>query len=702
MAAPPSSGAPAATRGRRRFGVCLNQIVASQAALVLVLVGLLLGGAALVAAAGCAACLLAVTWVRARGRWAFGWLGTLMRFALRRRAARIEGSAAALRFAAPRTVVTTAELAGAPAAVIADELGLIMVFEIGGRSAEIPPLPPLATLLPAPDRNQPSARMQLVLSGAPASAGRSGPATSSYRALCEGATLGQHSATLAVRVLRTGGWTDDELRRELLGLGRRLIRRLAKASARPLDAAAAIHAIADLAHAGEPTQARESWSGLWLGGLIQATFQCHPRAGDPLPAHLPSRLLHLPAVATTVAVTSDLHTGQANSLLVRLAAVDTTGLSTAVQALHRLLAAESVEVQRWDGAHLPGLAATIPLAGWSDAEGSFDSPDLPAVPAGLMLGRNRQGNPVQARLFRPERTLVLLAGGLPAAQLLVFRALATGARVIVQSTRPQAWEPFVRGAAAPGESITVMPPNRLLDIPAGSPLHPTLTVVDTSRPGPASPNTGPATTLTATDGRGRPAGTTGPATTLTATDGHGRPAGTTGPATTLTAADGRGRLSGAGTSASHARGAGTKLAHAHGVDADIAHAHGVGADTTHTHGFGTDTAHAHGERRQKAGKRRETSGERWQTTLVVRETIEAADVETATAADLLVLQVLGSAEAALLGGALRLGEAADYLTRMRPDMIAVVSKQRVRWATLAQTQIEAGLIGDPARTVAGF
>ncbi|WP_328464451.1 type VII secretion protein EccE [Actinoplanes sp. NBC_00393] len=594
--------APRVQHGRR-FGVRVNQIVATQVALVLVLLGALHSGPALAAAAICSAGVLALTWVRARGRWAFGWFGTLVSFTARRRTAKIDGPPAVLDFCAPRTVVTTADLAGKPVALLVDEFGLTMLFEVGDPSAEPPPLPPLAALLHAAEADQPPARLQLVLTGAPAPPGRAGtgPAASSYRALCEGSSLGHHSVVLAIRVLRSGGRSEEELRRDLLALGRRLTRKLKRLPVRPLDATAAVRAIAESAHAGEAGTAHEAWSALRLGGLTQATFRCSPPAGGTLPGHLVSRLLHLPAAATTVAVTTELQSGQATGLLVRIAAADTIGLGTAVQALHRLLTAKSVSVRRWDGTHLPGLAGTLPLGGWMEDEESFAFAELPAVPAGLVLGRNRHGHPLQARLFRPDPTLVLLVGGLPGAQLLAFRAMAAGARVVIHSTRPQAWEPFVRGAASPGDSITVIPPNRPLALPAGSPLRPTLTIVD-----------------------------------------------------------------------------------------------GAQADATHPDSTDSAGSAALARSPSPAGSARPEGG-RWQTTLVVWDAVRPADLETVTRADLLLLQPLEAAEAALLDGALHLGETAVNLTRMRPDMIAVVDRRTVRWAALAQSQIEAGLIGDPAR-----
>jgi hypothetical protein len=195
-----------------------------------------------------------------------------------------------------------------------------------------------------------------------------------------------------------------------------------------------------------------------------------------------------------------------------------------------------------------------------------------------MVGHNRAGEPVVARLFRPEQTRALLVGGVRCAQLMALRAMALGARVVVQTARPQAWEPFVRGAAIPGEAIAVVPPGRAVEIPPGSALHPLLVVVDV------------------------------------------------GP---------------------------------------------VGADP-----------------RPGAG---------WQATLVVRDDFSPADVDVASRADLLVLQPLRADEANLVGTAIGLGETAQWLTRIRPDMVGLINRRAVRWAALAQTPIEAQLIGPLAR-----
>jgi hypothetical protein len=71
-----------------------------------------------------------------------------------------------------------------------------------------------------------------------------------------------------------------------------------------------------------------------------------------------------------------------------------------------------------------------------------------------------------------------LFGGLRYAELVVLRALALGGQVVVQTGRPQAWEPFLRGVSGPGEALSLAPPNRPLELPPASPLRPQLVLVD--------------------------------------------------------------------------------------------------------------------------------------------------------------------------------------------------------------------------------
>ncbi|GAB1644613.1 type VII secretion protein EccE [Krasilnikovia sp. MM14-A1259] len=654
------------------FGVRPGQLVGTQLAAVAALIGAAHGPFALAAGVALALFLLAASWLRMRGRWAFEWLAVALRFAGRCHAVPVDAAPTALlEFVAPGTHVEHMDLVGDPAALLVDAHGLTAVLELGdpgGLLAEdFPLLPAPGSLLPPSGAEHPPCRIQLVLTGVPAPTMRagSGTAANSYRQLTEGRLLGHSRALLAVRVLHADGWSPTDLRQALSGLVRKLPKRLSPVPVRPLGAAAAIRTVAELAHDDGAGSAQESWSGLQIGGLSQATFRVHtwPEASHDTAPRLVARLLALPTTATTVALGAGprgpLDGAATIDLTIRLAAADQASLGVAAQALRAALTAEGADAGRLDGEHLDGLAATLPLGGASNGPsatlplsgavngrgatlplgGARNSPratlplggaangrgatlplgtagtgqaanlsvgsagtgsgdavvtsrptgvghpatladglELTVAVAGLMLGTNRYGDPVVARLFRPEQTRVLLVGGVRCAQLVVLRAMALGARVIVQTARPQSWEPFVRGAAVPGESIALIPPGRAAEVPPGSALHPLLVVVDV------------------------------------------------GP---------------------------------------------VGADSRPGAGF--------------------------QATLVVRDEVGPADVDVATRADLLVLQPLRPDEAAVLGPALGLGETAPLLTRIRADMVGIINRRAVRWVAVAQTPIEAQLIGPPDR-----
>ncbi|PSK61557.1 hypothetical protein B0E53_06539 [Micromonospora sp. MH33] len=254
----------------------------------------------------------------------------------------------------------------------------------------------------------------------------------------------------------------------------------------------------------------------------------------------------------------------------------------AERALCRLAGDLGAQLRRLDGEHLSGLAATLPLA-VARAAAPPAGPELAALElalgeSGLMVGANRHGGAVTVRLFRPTTTRLLLVGGVRAAQLLTLRALALGARVAVQTTRPRVWEPFVRGVGAPGGAVPLVPPGRPVGGAPGSPLQPLLLVVDA---GPVPPVIGPAAA--------------------------------------------------------------------------------------------------------------------WQSVLVVRDELTPADTAALARADLAILQPLDPGEAALAGAALGLGGSAEWLTRIRDDMVAVVNRRALRWALLSPTPIESQLVGRPAR-----
>ncbi|WP_435829719.1 type VII secretion protein EccE [Micromonospora costi] len=591
-AATPRSGQPAApsrwaTVTRRPARVGAGQIVAAQLAVVLPLAALGRGAVPLAGALVAAVLLLALAWVRFRGRWLFEWSGTHLAYLSRRRALPAEaGDAALLDLVAPGATVLPSELAGVPAAVLDDATGVTALLELGdpgellGGAPRALPTP--AALLSAATSDGPPVRVQVVLSASPAPAPEVGGAVgTSYRQLTDGRLAARERAVLAVRVLRVDGWAPDDLRQALAGAVRRVVRRLRPLGVRPLGAAAALRVLAEVAH-HDAAPVREHWTTVRAGGSWQATFQLDrwPDArGDGLRG-LVSRLLTLPATATTVALCAGPGADPA-ALTVRLAAGSPGALVLATRALHTLVEGLGAEVRRLDGAHGPGLAATVPLA----LEGPPPRPqaapealDLPLGGAGLLLGANRHGTALAVRLFRPEGTRALLVGGVRLAQLVALRAMALGARVVVQTTRPRTWEPFVRGVGAPGGTIPLLPPGRPLPDVTATPLRPLLLVVDV------------------------------------------------GP-----------------------------------VPADA------------------------------------TPDPPWSSTLVVRDGLTSSDVDVLGRADLAVLQPLTAGEAALAGTALGLGDAADWLTRVRDDMVAVVNRRALRWVLLSLSSVEAHLVGRPSR-----
>ncbi|AEV82499.1 hypothetical protein ACWT_1481 [Actinoplanes sp. SE50] len=115
----------------------------------------------------------------------------------------------------------------------------------------------------------------------------------------------------------------------------------------------------------------------------------------------------------------------------------------------------------------------------------------PSAGAGLVLGRDRQHAPVPLHLFAPEPVRIALVGGVWAAQLLIFRAFALGARVVVVTTEPRAWAGFGERATGQYNRLTVHSSDQGVAL-AGSAQMPTLAVYDLGMSGPATtPPLGP-------------------------------------------------------------------------------------------------------------------------------------------------------------------------------------------------------------------
>lgn len=516
----PDAGLAGSTHPRppRRFmGLSSGQIVAAQVALLLILIGYQINVLALAVAVPISAGLIVLGWGRMRGRWLSQWLSVWTRHKGRARILE-QGSDTAmlLSLAHPGGRVSTFDIEGVPAAMLADAEGMVALLELG-ESAVVPnrawhPLPSPASLLPAPAPDTPPVRIQLLLH-AIATTGAA-PIAASYRQLTGGRLLAGERAVLAVRVQRAEGWSNDDLERALSGAVRKVRAKLGGIPHRPLGEVAALRLIGEVSGHDGTRPGQEGWAAMHLGGLLQTSFvverwpQSNP---DPSHALLP-RLMRLPATMTTVSLTAGPWRGHGEQsaapadqipaqLVIRLATPDQGSLGAAVNALRQSLASDQAQARRLDGEQMDGLVATLPLAGPTPHGLSPETYFGPARRAaavaglttpyggnGLMIGINRHQEPVSFRLFRPEATRVVVIGGVPIAQIVAIRSMALGAHVLVQTTRPWAWEAFTRGLG-PGAPLTVMAPGPVT-VPPGHPLHPLLTIVDA---GPVAADRSPGT-----------------------------------------------------------------------------------------------------------------------------------------------------------------------------------------------------------------
>ncbi|BBH66792.1 hypothetical protein ACTI_34770 [Actinoplanes sp. OR16] len=126
----------------------------------------------------------------------------------------------------------------------------------------------------------------------------------------------------------------------------------------------------------------------------------------------------------------------------------------------------------------------IPRSALRRLTGTPQHPDRAG--AGLLVGRDQQHLPVHLKVFDPSPTRLALIGGVWAAQLLIFRAFAVGARVLVVTTEQRAWSGFGERATGQYHRLTVLggEPDTL---PPGSAQTPSLIVYDLGVTGPAAP-----------------------------------------------------------------------------------------------------------------------------------------------------------------------------------------------------------------------
>ncbi|MGW4129536.1 type VII secretion protein EccE [Amycolatopsis japonica] len=356
---PPRPNPPSPGRGRRQgrpIGIGVAQIVCWQ--LVLVALVLVAGrpwplAAAVVTAA---VVVLALTAVRIRGRWLYAWLGSASGYLTRDRDRDLrqagEAGRALLGLLSPEATGITGEIGDETVFMVSRADGITAVLQPKSAAREQPmSSPPM--LLPPPSREQALDVAAQVIHHV--GADRSRPPR----------------GWVALQALRTADVHRDADVRQALGNTVRRVRRQLRRDGLPVRALSeneVLGTLASLAHvtAGR-ARIREDWRFWHSGPISQATFRLD--GWDALPpvlaADLSRRLLAAaPGSAVTLAVTarrSAAETEPRVSAAIRVAAAGVQAVDHAVRDLELAARRGGIALERLDGRHAKGVAATLPI-----------------------------------------------------------------------------------------------------------------------------------------------------------------------------------------------------------------------------------------------------------------------------------------------------------------------------------------------------
>ncbi|MFJ8913037.1 type VII secretion protein EccE [Amycolatopsis sp. NPDC102389] len=358
MSGPPQPNPPSPARGRRpgRFGgIGVAQIVCWQ--LVLVALVLVAGrpwplAAAVVTAA---VVVLALTAVRIRGRWLYAWLGSASGYLTRDRDRDLrnagEAGRALLHLLSPEATGITGEIGDETVFMVSRADGVTAVLQPKSAAREQPMPSPLSLLPPSLEQSLDVAAQVIHHIGAD----RSRPPR----------------GWVALQALRTVDVHHDADMRQALGNTVRRVRRQLRRGGLPVQALTeneVLGTLASLAHvtAGR-ARIREDWRFWHSGPICQATFRLD--GWDALPpalaGDLSRRLLAAaPGSAVTLAVTarrSAAETEPRVSAAIRIAAAGAHAVDHAVRDLELAARRGGITLDRLDGRHAKGVAATLPI-----------------------------------------------------------------------------------------------------------------------------------------------------------------------------------------------------------------------------------------------------------------------------------------------------------------------------------------------------
>ncbi|MFC9255840.1 type VII secretion protein EccE [Amycolatopsis thailandensis] len=353
---PPTPAVPASARRPGRFGgIGVPQILCWQ--LVLVALVLVAGRPwPLVTAVITAAVLvLALTAVRFRGRWLYEWAGSASGYLLRDRDRDLrnagEAGRALLRLLSPEAEGITGEIGDEPVFMVSRADGITAVLQPKSAAREQPMPSPLAVLPPSREQDLDVAAQIIHHVGAD----RSRPPR----------------GWVALQALRTVDVHRDADVRQVLGNTVRRVRRRLRREGLPVRALAeneVLGTLASLAHvtAGR-ARIREDWRFWHSGPICQATFRIDgwDALSPALAAELSRRLLAAaPRAAVTLAVTARRSASETEARVcaaIRVAAAGPQAVEHAVRELELAARRGGLTLDRLDGRHAKGVAATLPI-----------------------------------------------------------------------------------------------------------------------------------------------------------------------------------------------------------------------------------------------------------------------------------------------------------------------------------------------------
>lgn len=248
-------------------------------------------------------------------------------------------------------------------------------------------------------------------------------------------------------VARRGGGAEGAARAMVIA-ARRVTRALAAAGyrSRILTAAEIQSATAHITRGVGPGELRQTWSQVPLPGACNVGYALDPR--QLTREHL-TQVWAPSTLGTTVTVRlrpgaepGSVRAGAAFRLTTRTlperkplpGLVSTRGRGRESLLAHLPLA-------------VPGLESLMPLRTFGPDD--LDALHLPVTGCGQLVGSDSSGQAVGTRLLGAGVDRVYVAGELYLAQQLVFRAVATGARLVIHTDRAHAWRSLIDAVATP-------------------------------------------------------------------------------------------------------------------------------------------------------------------------------------------------------------------------------------------------------------